>query len=467
MKTLLISTIATPQVALIDDGRLCQWRIFDQKNANVGDIYLGVVVRVVTGMDACFVDIGRERTALLHKNDIFRADKDTPIHRLVHQGERLLVQVIKDEIATKGARLTTDISLASRYVVYRPFSKTSVSVSHRMDKSARQRLRTALTAFTQNLQGAWTARTASESVDEKILSDNIYYLYQRWQTVLDAKTSTKTPSLIQPDLSFATACVREMADDVAVVKVDDEATYRQICAFCESTMPNFLSRIIYEPMLVVDDVWRVGRKTAMSRRVDLPSGGYLLFDETEALTVIDVNTGSATARTPTELSYRTNLEAVHAIAHQLRLRNISGIVVVDFIDVHTSHQKAIFAELSQATSQDIAKITISPIGAFGLLTLARERTHGGLLDTLYQPCHVCDGTGKLPTHEAVAFELLADILSHHKKHPSSTLTVMAEPSLAEFLTDHQAIFDLSKLLDIALTIVPNHQYGWGKYALKV
>lgn len=467
MKTLLISTIATPQVALIDDGRLCQWRVFDGKNANVGDIYLGVVVRVVVGMDACFVDIGRERTALLHKNDIVHADKDTPIHRLVHQGERLLVQVIKDEIATKGARLTTDISLASRYVVYRPFSKTSVSVSHRMDKSARQRLRTALTAFTQNLQGAWTARTASEGVAEKILSDSIRYLYQHWQTVLDAKISTKTPSLIQPDLSFATTCVREMADDVAAVKVDDEATYRQICAFCELTMPDFLTRIVYEPTLAIDDVWWLGRKTAMSRRVDLPSGAYLLFDETEALTVIDVNTGSATARTPTELSYRTNLEAVYAIAHQLRLRNISGIVVVDFIDVHTSHQKAIFAELSQATSQDIAKITISPIGAFGLLTLTRERVHGALSDALSQTCHVCDGTGKLPTHEAAAFELLADILSHHKKYPSSTLTVMAEPSLAEFLTDHQALSDLSKLLDIALTITPNDQYDWGKYALKV
>lgn len=467
MKTLLISTIATPQVALIDDGRLCQWRIFDQKNANVGDIYLGVVVRVVAGMDACFVDIGRERTALLHKNDIVHADKDTPIHRLVHQGERLLVQVIKDEIATKGARLTTDISLASRYVVYRPFSKTSVSVSRRMDKSARQRLRTALTAFTQNLQGAWTARTASEGVDEKILSDNIRYLYQHWQTVLDAKISTKTPSLIQPDLSFATACVREMADDVAQVKIDDKTTYQQVLAFCELTMPDVCDRMMYEPMLILDDVWHAKRQIAQGRRVDLPSGGYLLFDETEALTVIDVNTGSASANISHELAYRTNLEAVDVIAWQLRLRNISGIVVVDLIDVPTDKQSTIVARLSKATSQDIAKITISPIGAFGLLTLARERTHGGLLDTLYQPCHVCDGIGKLPTHEAVAFELLADILSHHKKHPSSTLTVMAEPSLAEFLTDHQTIFDLSKLLDIALTIAPNDQYGWGKYALKV
>ena len=409
------------RVAVLDNGVLGEIYIErHHKLGLVGNIYLGTVVRVLPGMQAAFVDIGQSRTAFLHVNDMQReprpvsesknstsenTDNERPLeptaddlsvtppvvsahstevvavtksliqHRL-HEGQRILVQVTKDQLGSKGARLTTNISLPSRYLVYLP-SSDHIGISQRIDgEEERTRLKTELASLMQtvNLQGGLIARTAAERVPVNKLEEDIYYLLQLWRTICARRQETKpnqSSELIYQELSLPLRSIRDLVHaDTEKVVIDNAQIYEQVRYFAKEFVPFVYDRIVHytaEPSLF--DVHRVedDLRDALKRRVDLKSGGYLIIDQTEAMTTIDVNTGSFVGgRSLEDTVYKTNLEATHAIARQLRLRNLGGIIILDFIDMlEQQHKDDILESLQAQLAQDYAKTKITQVSELG------------------------------------------------------------------------------------------------------
>lgn len=469
------------RVAVLTDGVTSEILIErHQKLGLVGNIYLGTVVRVLPGMQAAFVDIGQARTAFLHANDMQKPKRSSdsldevppaPITqlRIAHQsnasqderaeqngyssaidiqrpalpkkpespnaeliqyrlreGDKILVQVVKDELGTKGARLTTNISLPSRYLVYLPTNDEYVGVSIRIEETEeRTRLKDILTQLMQNanLKGGLIARTAAEKMSESKLKEDIYYLLQLWQTIIARQAATRLHSnkrseLIYQELSLPLRCIRDLVNEKTTkVLIDNEMMYHEVAHFAQEFVP-FIAPMVthYAGEISLFDLYRVEEdlQNALKRRVELKSGGYLIIDQTEAMTTIDVNTGSYVgARCLEDTVYKTNLEATHAIARQIRLRNLGGIIILDFIDMSEEvHRADVLASLQEQLTYDYAKTNITQVSELGLVEMTRKRTRESLPQQLCEPCPVCDGKGYIKTAETVCFEIFREIMRY-------------------------------------------------------
>ncbi len=447
------------RVALMEGGVLQELYIErTRRRGLVGNIYKGKVSRVLPGMQAAFVEAGLERTAFLHASDILHpqapADGTPPppdIRQLLHEGQELLVQVLKDPMGTKGARLTTRISIPSRYLVYMPGS-SGIGLSARIeDETERTRLKGILESFAPELApGGYIVRTAGEGALPEALRADMLFLNKLWDSIRALAQGTKAGERVHEDLPLAIRMLRDLSGDAAQpVKVDSAETWTRMDAFARMFIPAMSGRIerhegprpIFEHYGIEEEIQR-----ALERKVSLKSGGYLIIDQTEAMTTIDVNTGGYVGhRTLEDTILKTNLEAAAAIARQLRLRNLGGIIIIDFIDMtEEGHKQAVLEALQQALAADHAKTQVTAVSALGLVEMTRKRTRESLEHVLCEPCPTCQGRGSLKTPETVSYELFREVQRVSRQSEAGELRVLAAQEVVDLLLDEESA-DLAEL----------------------
>ena len=422
----------------------------------VGNVYLGRVVRVLPGMQSAFVDIGLERTGFLHVADLFEAhseDGETkPIENVLHEGQALMVQVAKDPIGTKGARLTTTISLAGRKLVYLP-RDPHIGVSQRIeDEAMREHLKELLTSIRPETEkGGYIIRTsAEEGATAEEFEQDMAYLGRLWKEIRASRETKPAPSLLYQDLSLAQRVLRDMVHQTTeAIEIDDEKGYEELVEFAERFVPDVRGHLklykgerpLFELHGIEEEIAR-----ALERRVDLKSGGYLVFDQTEAMTTIDVNTGRFVGKRDfSDTVFKTNLEAAQVIARQLRLRNLGGIIIIDFIDMACDeHREAVLAELRRSIATDRTRMTVSDFTELGLVEMTRKRTRESLAHVLCEPCPVCGGRGELKTARTVCYEIMREIvrLSRQYQETKEFRIVASEVVIDMLLEEESAALEL-------------------------
>ena len=443
------------RAALLENGVLQE--LFVERASRrglTGNLYQGRVSRVLPGMQAAFIDIGLERTAFLHASDIVQPDdaengdaapRTDSIRELVSEGADILVQVLKDPLGTKGARLTTFVTIPSRYLVFMPFGH-GVGVSARIENEGeRQRLREAVqSAVVDGEAGGYIVRTAAEGAASEALRADMLFLRRLWE-VLDANAhSARAGTLVHEDLALPLRLMRDLVGEgVDRVLVDHDATCDRMREFATTFMPALGARVeryagsrpIFDLHAVEEEIQR-----SLDRKVALKSGGYLIIDQTEALTTIDVNTGAYVGhRNLEETIFRTNLEAAVAIARQLRLRNLGGIVIIDFIDMEEEEQRRqVLQALEKALAADHARTNVSTVSPLGLVEMTRKRTRESLAHQLCAPCAACEGRGYVKTPETVCYEIFREILRQTAQFEFQELLVLAHQDVIERLLDEES-----------------------------
>jgi ribonuclease G len=425
-----------------------------------GNIYKGRATRVLPGMQAAFVDIGLERAAFLHVSDIvpppglegeIEAAAPEDVRALVNEGDQILVQVLKDPIGTKGARLSTYVTLPSRFLVYMPQGR-GVGVSSRIgDEAERARLREAVQEWSAG-RGGWIVRTATEGVGIEALRADMMFLQRLWDVIRERGAHAAAGELVHEDLALPMRVMRDLlGENVEQVRVDAPPAHAAMIAFTRTFMPTLAGRIeLFEGQRPIFDLYGVEDEIerALLRKVPLKSGGYLMFDQTEALTTIDVNTGAFVGhRNLEDTSYRTNLEAAVAIARQLRLRNLGGIIIVDFIDMEDpEHRRAVLQALEQALASDRTRTHLSAVSALGLVEMTRKRTRESLEHQLCRPCPNCDSRGFVKTAETVAYQIFREVLRQARQFDFQELVVLAHQDVIGLLLDEEsaALADLEQ-----------------------
>ena len=416
----------------------------------VGNIYCGRVARVLPGMQSAFVEIGLERAAFLHVADI-RENKDSsrPIEKLLAEGQPILVQVVKDPIGAKGARLSTQISVAGRLLVYLPHDP-HIGISQRIeDEEGRQLLRERLKELVPaDEKGGFIVRTLAETAAEEELRADLEYLRHLWQVIRERSSGgdagAEPPQLIYQDLSLAQRVLRDMVTaDTSRVVVDSRETWQKLAAFAEHYMPRVRGKLEhYTGERPLFDLYNIETELerALSRRVELKSGGYLIIDQTEALTTIDVNTGGFVgSRNFDDTIFKTNLEAAQAIARQLRLRNLGGIIILDFIDMQSSeHRSAVLEEFRRALARDRTRMTVNGFTALGLVEMTRKRTRESLAHVLCEPCPTCGGRGEVKTAHTVCYEILREILREARAFKAREYRVLAAQPVIDLLLEDES-----------------------------
>jgi ribonuclease G len=443
----------TPQetrVAVVGAGAVQELLVERAANRGlVGNIYMGKVGRVLPGMQSAFVEIGLPRAAFLHVADIWEhREAVKPIERVLAEGQPILVQVVKDPIGTKGARLSTQVSVAGRLLVYLP-NDPHIGISQRIeDESGRQALRERLRALLPaDEKGGFIVRTLAESAGEDELRADLDYLRSLWSVIRERSggcAGSSKPQLLYQDLSLAERVLRDMASaGTARVVVDSRENFQKLAAFAESYMPKVRGKVEhYAGERPLFDLYNVETEIerALSRRVELKSGGTLVIDQTEAMTTIDVNTGGFVgSRNFDDTVFKTNLEAAQAIARQLRLRNLGGIIIVDFIDMDTEeHRAAVLEELKRALARDRTRMTVSGFTALGLVEMTRKRTRESLAHVLCEPCPVCEGRGEVKTARTVCYEILREILREARAFHAKEFRVLAAQPVVDLLLDEES-----------------------------
>ncbi len=443
------------RAALLENGILQE--VFIERTARRGllnNIYLGRVSRVLPGMQAAFVDIGLTRTAFLHASDIARRDNGVnvpenelpSIRELVSDGDQILVQVVKDPLGNKGARLTTFVTLPSRHLVLLPRSN-SVGISARIeDDEERGRLRALVEELLEqhDLECGAIVRTVAEGATRDVLQADLRYLIKLWDFIQERCSKSPVKSLIHEDLSLPLRILRDLVTgDVERILVDSKEDFDAMQSFATT----YLSGV--EPMLelysrrrpifdlhgVEDDLSK-----ALDRNISLKSGGYVIFDQTEAMTTVDVNTGGYVGhRNLEETIYRTNLEAAVTIARQLRLRNLGGIIIIDFIDMEeTTHRENVLQVLEQSLARDHARHQIMPVSPLGLVEMTRKRTRESLQHILCGDCSSCEGRGFVLTAETVCFEIFREIIRQARQFDFDEASILAHQDVIDLLLDEQA-----------------------------
>jgi ribonuclease G len=415
----------------------------------VGNIYVGRVARVLPGMQSAFVDIGLERAAFLHVGDI-RTGGEQPIEKILAEGQPLLVQVLKDPIGTKGARLSTQVSIAGRLLVYLPALSSDadahIGISQKIgDENGRAALRERVRELLPpDERGGFIVRTLAETASEEELRADLAYLRQLWGAIRERSLGAKPPLLLYQDLSLAQRVLRDMViTETARVVIDSRENHQKLTAFAEKYMPQVRGRLEhYTGERPLFDLYNVETEIekALSRRVELKSGGTLVIDQTEAMTTIDVNTGGFVgSRNFDDTVFKTNLEAAQAIARQLRLRNLGGIIIVDFIDMDSDeHRAAVLDELKRALARDRTRMTVSGFTALGLVEMTRKRTRESLAHVLCEPCPVCEGRGEVKTARTVCYEILREILREARAFHAKEFRVLAAQRVVDLLLDEES-----------------------------
>ena len=447
----------TPQetrVAVVENGVLQEVHIERTGHRGIaGNIYKGKICRILPGMQAAFVDIGLDRAAFLQVSDIkhpYAGNEDVdhgeqPIRELLRDGQEVIVQVVKDPLGTKGARLTTQITLPTRYLVYMPFSK-HIGISQKIeDDSVRERLRNAVrSVIEEGEKGGYILRTVAEAVSEEELKNDIRYLRKAWSITQERVNTAPPCSLVHEDLALAMRAMRDLIkDNIEKVRIDSRETFQKACEFAHEFIPEVEGRIEYYPgERPIFDLYSVEDEIhkALEHRVSLKSGGYLVIDQTEAMTTIDVNTGTYVGRKNLEETlFKTNLEAAQAIARQLRLRNLGGIIIVDFIDMaDEDHKRQVLRALEKALARDRAKVYVTEMSQLGLVEITRKRTRESLERILCEPCPACDGRGVLKTAQTVCYEIFREILREARQFGTDKYLVLASQVVIDMLLDEEA-----------------------------
>ncbi len=450
-------TPSETRVALIENGTLQEVHVEREANRGiVGNIYLGKIIRVLPGMQAAFVDISLDKAAFLHASDInsklilnkddsdndASSDQVPDIRTLVREGQYLMVQVVKDPLGTKGARLTTDITIAARYLVLMPETGRA-GISQRIEgEKERNRLKKIITPFCDDVHG-FIVRTAAEGAAEQELKQDAEFLRRVWAKVIERKKRKVTKTAIYQDLSLIFRVLRDfVGTELERIRIDSKLTYDQVIEFTAEFAPNLSNGLEYYPgERPIFDLFDVENEIqrALHRRIDLKSGGYLIIDQTEAMTTIDINTGAFVGhRNLEETIFNTNIEATQAIARQLRLRNLGGIIIVDFIDMNEKdHQRRVLSSLDNAMAKDNVKFSISGFSALGLVEMTRKRTRESLEHILCGECSVCAGRGHLKTCESVCYEILREIVRVNRAHDVDKFIVYASKAVSEALINDE------------------------------
>ncbi len=451
----------------------------------VGNIYLGKVSRVLPGMQSAFIDIGLERAAFLHVADVWQppleveslsasraAQPPVPIERQVFEGQSLMVQVIKDPIGTKGARLSTQISIAGRLLVFLP-QDDHIGVSQKIPPEQRDALRRRLQRLVdeQGGGGGFILRTNAEEASDAELADDIAYLRKTWARIRESSQRLPPRSLLHQDLDLLQRVLRDLVSERTVsIKVDSREQFERLKAFGMEYMPAAAARLQhYKGERPIFDLFGIDEEIAraLGRRVDLKSGGYLIVDQTEALTTIDVNTGGFVgARNFDDTIFKTNLEAAGAIARQLRLRNLGGIIIADFIDMaREDHRQAVLAELRKQLARDRVKTTVGDFSQLGLLEMTRKRTRESLAQMLCEPCPHCHGSGQVKTARSVAYDILREILREARQFNPREFRVVAAPQVIELLLDEESahLAGLSDFIGKPISLQAESSMGQEQY----
>jgi ribonuclease G len=422
----------------------------------VGNIYMGRVARVLPGMQSAFVEIGLERAAFLHVADIWQerpaAEEGTTerpntrlIEKLLGEGQPLMVQVVKDPIGTKGARLSTQISIAGRLLVYLP-QDPHIGISQRIeDETERKLLREKLQLLLPaEERGGFIIRTVAESASDAELANDVAYLRRLWGDIRERAATATAPCVLYQELSLAQRVLRDFVhEDTGRIIVDSRENFVRLQAFASDYVPKALPKLehyagerpLFDLQNVEDEIER-----ALARRVDLKSGGYLILDQTEAMTTIDVNTGGFVGlRNFDDTIFKTNLEAAQVIARQLRLRNLGGIIIIDFIDMQNpEHRVAVLAELNKALARDRTKMTLNGFTQLGLVEMTRKRTRESLEHVLCEPCPTCAGRGSVKTARTVCYEILREILREARQFDAREFRILASQEVIDLFLDEES-----------------------------
>ncbi len=488
------------RAALIENNTLCELFVERPKDLGVsGNIYKGKVIRVMPGMEAAFVDIGLDKAAFLYATDFYDefedyegfSDKDRPdifngaarevappsgegVETMLKRGQEVMVQVAREPIGGKGARITSHISLPGKYLVLLP-TMDRVGVSRRIeDEAQRKRLKSMVEEIRPQGTG-FIVRTAGQGMSDEEIKKDMEFLLKLHRSIVAKKERTGAPALIHRELDLSLRMVRDLlTHDVDRLVIDDEAEYRRLVEFAESFLPQVSAKIgSYDRDEPIFDSYGLEMeiRRALGKKVWLKSGGSIVIEPTEALTVIDVNTGKYVGRRDLEDTIlRTNLEATKEIAYQLRLRNVGGLVIIDFIDMERlENREKVFNSLDEALKSDTKKTNILKISELGIVEMTRKRSRESLTQALTDPCPYCEGHGYLKSRRTVCYEIFRELM---KKRPGTDekATVQVNPEVAGLLLDEERgwLEDLEERLGIRIAVrtvvhfhLEEYEIGWG------
>ncbi len=449
------------RVAIIENGAVQELHMERPlERGLVGNVYLGKVSRVLPGMQSAFIDIGLERAAFLHVADVWQrqeggeapmfARKDmpvVPIEKQVFEGQTIMVQVIKDPIGTKGARLSTQISIAGRLLVLLP-QDDHIGISQKIPQGERDALRARLQGLVGTKEtgggGGFILRTNGEDSSDAELADDIRYLRKTWSRIKDASVRLPPMSLLHQDLNLLQRVLRDLVGEgTQSIRIDSKEQFALLMTFGQEYMPAAVPKLQhYRGERPIFDLFAIDEEIAraLGRRVDLKSGGYLIVDQTEALTTVDVNTGGYVgARNFDDTIFKTNLEAAQAIARQLRLRNLGGIVILDFIDMEEQeHRETVLAELKKALSRDRTRMTVNGFTQLGLVEMTRKRTRDSLAHQLCEPCPMCESRGNVRTPRTVCYEILREILREARQFNPKEFRILASQDVVDLFLEEES-----------------------------
>jgi ribonuclease G len=494
---------ATPyeiRIALIEHGNLVEfYQERPVEKGLVGNIYQGRVVRVLPGMQAAFVDLGLERTGFLYVDDVTTNNKhfedrmmnngcqsccepdevlqEAPtaqvnIEDLLTEGQEVMVQICKEPLGTKGARLTCNITLPCRNLVYMPMTD-HIGISRKVeDDEDRQRLREEIEKLRPQDAG-FIVRTVAENASREDLEADMEFLLHLWGEIKDRASKGSVPSMVYEDLDITQRAVRDLfTPDIQRVIVDDETTYKRVCNFVETFVPQLRNRIsLYENEVPLMDAYgvEVEISRALEKKVWLRSGGYIIIETTEALTVVDVNTGRYVGRKDLEETiFKTNMEAVKEIAYQLRLRNIGGIIIIDFIDMEQeSHREDVFNALQEAVKKDKSRSNILKVSEFGLVQMTRKRDRENISQMMCEPCLYCGGDGLLKSRRSICYEIFRKLSHEGPKMAGSSVTIKVHPGVADLMLKDETLNteNLEKETNKRFIIVADNEMYLEKYEI--
>ncbi len=473
------------RIALLDEGNLVELYIERGNDTSLlGNIYKGRVNRVLPGMQAAFIDIGLDRAAFLYVADVQddtriyetlmglsdeekgvteeRTMPSAPIEDLLTEGQELLVQVIKEPIGTKGARLSTHISLPGRYLVYMPGS-SHVGISRKIeDEEERERLKRIVMEAKPEV-GGFIIRTASSGVGREDITADMEYLLKMWKKIEKRGEKARPTTLVHQDLDITLRAIRDiLSTDIERIIIDSPEEYRKVLSFMENLMKDMKRRVVlYEGKEPIFDHYGIEMEIdgLLNEKVWLKSGGYIVIETTEALTAIDVNTGRFTGKKSLDDTIlKTNLEAAREIACQLRLRNIGGIIIIDFIDmVRQEDRDRVYQAMKEALKKDRAITRVSEISELGLLEMTRKRIRSSIVKAMCTPCEYCEGKGYLKTKESISFEILRGLEKESAALGGRNIEVQVHPEISDILLGDLAtdIDELEKRFDVSVTVRTN------------
>ncbi len=489
---LINATSYEVRLALVEDGNLSEFHMQrPTEKGLMGNVYKGKVVRVLPGMQAAFVDIGLERTGFLYIDDVCVSSK-TPelspcigdcsqthiraqglhIEDVLHEGQDILVQVSKDPIGTKGARLTCHVTLPCRNLVFIPLTD-HIGISRKIEEeSKRAELKNLIEELRPQGSG-FIVRTVAEHAGPEELEADMEYLLLLWESIVDRSKTLEAPSLVHEDLDITLRSIRDFfTRDVDALIIDDPQAYEKLLSHVKTFAPVLADKItLYQETTPLFEAYNIEVEIsrAIEKKVWLRSGGYIIIESTEALSVIDVNTGRYVGKSDlNDTIFKTNMEAAVEIAYQLRLRNIGGIIIIDFIDMENDqHREELYATFKEAVRKDKSRINILKLSEFGLVQMTRKRNSENLHQLMCEPCHYCAGEGMVKSRRTICYDIFRKVTRHARKHKGSTITLRVHPRLADLLQNEedQTRMRVEKDIGKRIIVAPSKDLHIEKYEI--